>query len=637
MERMSVARLVEGRDEGVVGVEEVMEVIEAVECYGAFRRTQKKECLNLVRKMKLLMPLLEEIRDGETVSFSSRELRSLGSLKKALLSAKKLLKYCNYGSKIFLALETEAIMCRFHSVYDKLSQALEDLPCEEMGISVEIIEQVELLRMQIKRAKRRTDTQDIELAMDMMVLFSKRDHDASADSAILERLANKLGLRTIAELKAETLSVRKLVKERNGHSSESTQRTVHILSEFKRIAGLKSTNALDLPAQPKSFQRCPTLIIPNEFLCPITLEIMTDPVIVATGQTYERESIQKWLDSNHRTCPKTGQVLAHISLAPNYAIRNLIMQWCDNNNYELPKREVYVASDSTTTELKQEISALVQSLSSTCHLDAKRKSISMLRKLSKENPENRVVIANCGGIPPLVQHLSYPESKIQEETVTALLNLSIDETNKRLIGTEGAIPFIIKILQTGTTPEAQENSAAALFSLSMLDENKEIIGSSNGISPLVSLLKNGTPRGKKDAATALFNLSLNQANKSRAVRAGIIPPLLQILRDKNLNMIDEALSILLLLASNPEGLNEIGTLPFIEKLVKIIRDGTPKNKECATSLLLALGLSNSSLTLAALQYGVYEHLMEIRSSGTNRAQRKANSLLQHMSKCEHIP
>nr|POE50080.1 u-box domain-containing protein 15 [Quercus suber] len=102
-------------------------------------------------------------------------------------------------------------------------------------------------------------------------------------------------------------------------------------------------------------------------------------------------------------------------------------------------------------------------------------------------------------------------------------------------------------------------------------------------------------------------------------------------------MIDEALSILLLLASHPEGHNEIGKLSFVETLVEIIRHGTPKNKECATSVLLELGLNNSSLVLAALQYGVYEHLVEIARNGTNRAQRKANSLLNHMSKCEHLP
>jgi exonuclease I len=150
------------------------------------------------------------------------------------------------------------------------------------------------------------------------------------------------------------------------------------------------------------------------------------------------------------------------------------------------------------------------------------------------------------------------------------------------------------------------------------------------------LLQNGTVRGKKDAATALFNLSLNHSNKGRAIDAGIVTPLLHLVKDRNLGMVDEALSIFLLLASHPEGRNEIGQLSFIETLVELMKDGTPKNKECATSVLLELGSTNSSFMLAALQFGVYENLVEISKSGTNRAQRKANSLLQLMSKAEHI-
>lgn len=352
-------------------------------------------------------------------------------------------------------------------------------------------------------------------------------------------------------------------------------------------------------------------------------------------KTYERESIQKWFDSNHRTCPKTRQTLAHLSLAPNYALRNLILQWCEKNNFKLPKKEDPSSSDCTSEEQKEEVSSLVEALSS-CQLEVQRKAVKQIRMLSKENPENRVLVANAGGIPPLVQLLSYPDSRIQEDAVTALLNLSIDETNKKLISGEGAIPAIIEVLEHGSV-EARENSAAALFSLSMLDENKVTVGLSNGIPPLVDLLQNGTIRGKKDAATALFNLSLNSSNKARAIDAGIVPPLLTLLKDKNLGMVDEALSIFLLLASHPEGRHEIGQLSFIETLVEFIREGTPKNKECATSVLLELGSSNSSFILAALQFGVYEHLVEITSTGTNRAQRKANSLLQLISKSEQIP
>lgn len=352
-------------------------------------------------------------------------------------------------------------------------------------------------------------------------------------------------------------------------------------------------------------------------------------------KTFERESISKWLDFNHRTCPKTGQTLEHLSLAPNFALKNLIQQWCKENNFELPKKDPYIGSDASKTQLIKEISLLIQNLSS-CQLDVQREAILKIRMLSKENPENRILIADNGGISPLVHLLSHKNSKIQEHTVTALLNLSIDEANKRVIAREGAIPDIIEILQNGTE-EARENSAAALFSLSILDENKELVGILKGIPPLVHLLQYGTQRGKKDAATALFNLSLNHVNKFRAIKAGVIAPLLHLLEDKSLGMIDEALSILFLLASLPEGRNEIGKLSFIQILVDIIRNGTPKNKECATSVLLELGLNNSSLVLAALQFGVYEHLAEIARSGTNRAQRKANSLLNHMSKCEHIP
>ncbi|KAF6134533.1 hypothetical protein GIB67_028554 [Kingdonia uniflora] len=132
---------------------------------------------------------------------------------------------------------------------------------------------------------------------------------------------------------------------------------------------------------------------------------MTDLVIVVSGQTYERESIQKWLDSNHQTCPKTRQTLTHLSLAPNFALRNLILQWCEKNKFELPKKDANVDADSSSTEHKEEIDVLVKNLSS-CHLEVQRKAEMKIRLLSKEYPDNRITIASSDGIPPLVQLLS---------------------------------------------------------------------------------------------------------------------------------------------------------------------------------------------------------------------------------------
>lgn len=50
----------------------------------------------------------------------------------------------------------------------------------------------------------------------------------------------------------------------------------------------------------------------------------SDPVILATGHTYDRPSIQRWLDSGHKTCPVTGTRLRHMELTPNFALRSTI-------------------------------------------------------------------------------------------------------------------------------------------------------------------------------------------------------------------------------------------------------------------------------------------------------------------------
>ncbi|CAN1315539.1 U-box domain-containing protein 15 [Linum perenne] len=284
------------------------------------------------------------------------------------------------------------------------------------------------------------------------------------------------------------------------------------------------------------------------------------------------------------TCPKTRQTLDNPSIAPNYALKNIIIQWCDKHKFKLPKKETTDPSAKSSEQCRgiDQVSILVEELSSS-NLDVQRRAVKEIRMLSKESPENRVSIADSGGISPIVDLLQYPDSKIQEHAVTALLNLSLDKTNKRAITEAGAIPAIVDVLQNGCR-EAKENSAAALFSLSMLDENK----------------------------------------------------VLNLLKNRNLNMIDETLSIFLLLASHPEGRNAVGQLPFVEKLVEFMKDGTPKNKECATSVLLELGSGNSNYILMALQFGVYEHLVEMSETGTDRGKRKANALLHLITKTEQL-
>lgn len=75
---------------------------------------------------------------------------------------------------------------------------------------------------------------------------------------------------------------------------------------------------------------------PEELRCPISLQLMYDPVIIASGQTYERICIEKWFSDGHNTCPKTRQKLSHLSLTPNYCVKGLIASWCEHNGVAVP-------------------------------------------------------------------------------------------------------------------------------------------------------------------------------------------------------------------------------------------------------------------------------------------------------------
>jgi hypothetical protein len=91
--------------------------------------------------------------------------------------------------------------------------------------------------------------------------------------------------------------------------------------------------------------------VPDELVCPISQELMVDPVIVAeTGQTYDRETITAWLHM-HRTDPNTNCELRSKKLIPNVAVRKLVNRWKDQHPeymHELGNRGGLAASAAET-------------------------------------------------------------------------------------------------------------------------------------------------------------------------------------------------------------------------------------------------------------------------------------------------
>lgn len=77
---------------------------------------------------------------------------------------------------------------------------------------------------------------------------------------------------------------------------------------------------------------------PASFYCPISMELMADPVMVATGHTYDRPCIERWLAQGHGTCPVTGARLRHLELTPNFALRDAVGEWAAGVGRAVPAR-----------------------------------------------------------------------------------------------------------------------------------------------------------------------------------------------------------------------------------------------------------------------------------------------------------
>lgn len=68
--------------------------------------------------------------------------------------------------------------------------------------------------------------------------------------------------------------------------------------------------------------------IPHEFLCPITQEVMKEPVICADGYTYEKDALAEWFKTKDLS-PMTGQKVDMKIVFPNFTLRSRIKEFLD--------------------------------------------------------------------------------------------------------------------------------------------------------------------------------------------------------------------------------------------------------------------------------------------------------------------
>ncbi|KAL8102802.1 U-box domain-containing protein 1-like [Apium graveolens] len=653
-------------------LESLIHISNEVASIEKFPVVQVKNLSMMIRRVKLLSSLFQEIQETNA-PLPPSSILCLTELFSVIRRVKMLIDGCKEGSALWNLMQTDLISNQYHVTVKEMGSALDILPLSLLKITTDTKEQVELLRKQAKRVELFVEPREIQRREELFLMMAgyndrNKKNTGLTDVNKMKQILISIGVRSPLDFEEEISKLEAEAEKQAGTGG------LIVVSNIKNLMSLISSSKSMIFSREEK-EKIPEYLkqasnwqhdhssssqssfnIPDEYRCPISLDLMRDPVIVASGHTYDRNSIAQWINTGHHTCPKSGQRLIHMALIPNYALKSLIHQWCEENNITIAesaspsdldqsssKRDLqekavdHISATKTASDAVKMTAEFLVGKLATGSPDIQRQAAYELRLLAKTGMENRRMIAEAGAIPFLVTLLGSNESRIQGNAVTALLNLSIFDNNKILIMSAGSLDSIIHVLQLGKTMEARENAAATIFSLSMVDDYKVIIGAHpKAIPALVELLGDGTTAGKRDAATALFNLAVYNVNKASVVVSGAIPLLIDLLMDDKAGITDDALAVLALLLGCSEGLEQIRkSRVLVPLLIDLLRYGSPKGKENSITLLLGLCKDSGEEVARRLLMNPRSipSLQSLAADGSLKARRKADALLRLLNRC----
>ncbi|XP_008795339.1 U-box domain-containing protein 21-like [Phoenix dactylifera] len=297
--------------------------------------------------------------------------------------------------------------------------------------------------------------------------------------------------------------------------------------------------------------------IPTHFRCPISLDLMKDPVTVSTGITYDRQSIETWFEHGNQTCPVTNMVLKSEDLIPNHSLRRMIQDWCVANRSlgveRIPTPRI-PASPAQVAELLSEIaSASRRGDHARC-----RELVGKIKALGRESERNRRCIVSGGA--GRVLSASFSElaagslesstSGVLEEILSALAAFSpLDEVARRQLGSPESLKSFVSILNSRDLA-GRLNAVLMLKELvSSFDTDRiNVVAETEGlIEALVKLIEKPiSPQTTKASLVVTFYLLSSRGEKAamKFVEMGLVSLLLEILVDSDKSMCEKALAVL---------------------------------------------------------------------------------------------
>ncbi|KAF6159789.1 hypothetical protein GIB67_030047 [Kingdonia uniflora] len=374
----------------------------------------------------------------------------------------------------------------------------------------------------------------------------------------------------------------------------------------------------------------------DSFVCPLTKQVMRDPVTLENGLSFEREAIETWFKEcteNGRkiVCPITQRELKNINLNPSISLRNTIEEWTTRNEtaqLDIARRSLTPGSSENDVlqALKYiqhiceksrpnkhvvrnfELIPMIVDMLKSSSRRVRCKALETLRIVAEEDTENKEVIAQGDTIRTLVKFLSHDLSKEREEAVSLLYEISKSEVLCEKIGAvNGAI-----ILLVGMTSSKSENILAiekadkTLENLEKCEKNVQQMADNGRLQPLLTLILEGTPETKLSMSTYLGELALsNEVKIFVANRVGL--SLVAAMRSGIMQSREAALKALNQISSceaSAKILIEVGILsPLVKDLFTVGPNQLPMRlKEVAATVLSNIvnsGYDFESITLGS--------------------------------------
>ncbi|KAJ0989965.1 hypothetical protein J5N97_008321 [Dioscorea zingiberensis] len=310
--------------------------------------------------------------------------------------------------------------------------------------------------------------------------------------------------------------------------------------------------------------------VPELFRCPISMELMENPVTISTGVTYEKKNIEKWLFTFKKaTCPATMQTLTSFHLTPNHTLKSLISSWLKVSSHDQPP-----SSHPSSLSSNLILPNILSTIHSTPFKVNSLKKLKTLMAASKDDHDHQRLFITSGGIQVLGsimhqvtistddQNTDFAAFRACEEAVGVLSHLHLTEKSpaELLAKPEFMKPLVI-MLQRGST-NARLNSMTILLKMSRIINININIENNNDqdhfdvFKSLMDLLSDeiSGELGSYSLEVLLSLIASSKKNRVKVIEAGAVCVLIELLSDiANRHKCEKMMLFLKRLCECPEG------------------------------------------------------------------------------------